>query len=209
MTAMAATVQTLSSCARAASAAELRYRIQRPIRPARAARIVALDDAAAAVLSRIADRPWANARFYLCEQTGDPEVLRTADASAEHSPEPRELPELPELPESAELPDSPRRTALREIGGPSFALADELSGTDVVVVVATDDTGREDAAAIGRVCAARAIMMAGVVLTRGEHPDLPEGAATDAVTALRPYARVLLPTADEGDLVELLTALRV
>ena len=33
--------------------------------------------------------------------------------------------------------------------------------------------------------------------------------STEAVAALRPHARVLLPTADESDLVELLTALRV
>jgi hypothetical protein len=193
---MTAPAQTLSSCARATSAAELRHRIDRPIRPARAARIIALDDAAAGVLSRIADRPWANARFYLCEPAENPEVLRAADASAG---------QLPELPESA------RHAALREIGGPSFALAAELSGTDVVVVVATDDTGREYAAAVGRVCAARAIMTAGVVLGAGPRPDSPENTAeaADAVAALRPYARVLLPTADEGDLVELLTALRV
>lgn len=172
---MTASAQTLSSCARAASAAELRYRIQRPIRPARAARIIALDDAAAGVLSRIADRPWANARFYLCEPAGPP-----------------------------------RHTALREIGGPSFALTDELSGTDVVVVVATDDSGREYAAAVGRVCAARAIMTAGVVLSAGaDSGKAPADDAADAVAALRPYARVLLPTADEGDLVELLAALRV
>jgi hypothetical protein len=178
VTVAADSAQTLSGCARATSAAELRHRIQRPIRPARAARIIALDDAAAAVLSRIADRPWANARFYLCEPAGEP---------AEPS----------------------RRTALREIGGPSFALAGELSGTDVVVVVATDDTGREHAAAVGRVCAARAIMTAGVLLSAGADPGVPPAGAADAVAALRPYARVLLPSADEGDLVELLAALRV
>ena len=33
--------------------------------------------------------------------------------------------------------------------------------------------------------------------------------AEDAMAALRPYARVLLLSADESDVVELLTALRV
>jgi hypothetical protein len=184
---MASPAQTLSNCARATSAAESRFRIQRPIAPARAARVIALDDAAAGVLSRIADRPWANARFYLCEAAEDPAVLSAARAAAE---------DLPGLPEAQ------RDTALREIGGPAFPLAGELTGTDVVVVVATGSAGRHHAAAIGRICAARSIMTAGVVLAAPGGPD-------DAVAALRPYARVLLPTADEGDLVELLAALRV
>lgn len=164
-----AAVRTLQGCARAASAAESRFRIQRPIAPARAARVIALDDAAAGVLSRLADRPWAHARFYLCEH-----------------------------PAKAPL-------ALREIGGPSFALADELAGTDVVVVVAAGPVHADEAAAIGRICAARAITTAGVVLASGDRAE----ERTDTVAALRPYARVLLPTADEGDLAELLTALRV
>ena len=176
---VASPAQTLGDCARAASAAESRFRIQRPIASARSARIIALDDAAAGVLSRIADRPWANARFYLCEAAEDPAALRAAGP-----------------------PGARRDTALREIGGPAFPLADELTGTDVVVVVATGSAGREYAAAIGRICAARSIMTAGVVLAAPGCPD-------DAVAALRPYARVLLPTADEGDLVELLAALRV
>jgi hypothetical protein len=187
---MVSPAQTLSDCARATSAAESRFRIRRPIAPARCARIIALDDAAAGVLSRIADRPWASARFYLCEAAEDPAVLSAARAAA------ADLPGLPDLPEAQ------RDTALREIGGPAFPLSGELTGTDVVVVVATGSAGRHHAAAIGRICAARSIMTAGVVLAAPGGPD-------DAVAALRPYARVLLPTADEGDLVELLAALRV
>jgi hypothetical protein len=45
-------------------------------------------------------------------------------------------------------------------------------------------------------------MTAGLVLGDGSQTH-------GAVAALRPHARVLLPTADESDLVELLTALRV
>src|SRR4051794_31337244 len=69
----------LSSCARAATAAESRYRIDRPIAPARAARVVALDDAAADVVSRTSALEWANARFYVCASTGDGVLLRGID----------------------------------------------------------------------------------------------------------------------------------
>jgi hypothetical protein len=66
----------LSSCARAASAAEARYRIDRPIAPSRAGRIVALDEGAAEVVARTAQLEWANARFYVCEPgTDDDSVL--------------------------------------------------------------------------------------------------------------------------------------
>ncbi|MGW1208926.1 3-methyl-2-oxobutanoate hydroxymethyltransferase [Streptomyces sp. NPDC002499] len=156
-----ATLQ-LSESARAASASESRYRIDAPIVPARAARVVSLDARAAAVGRHLAARPWAHARFY------------TLDAG--------------------EL--------LHELDGPVAPLEEVLTGTDVVVVLATEDGGRAAAAAIGRICGRRGITTAGVVLGDGFEAD-------DAVAALRPYARVLLLSADEGDVVELLTALRV
>ncbi|GAB1818327.1 hypothetical protein [Herbidospora sp. RD11066] len=54
----------LSSCARAATAAEARFRIDAPLVPARATRVVALDPAAAEVVRRASDFPWHTARFY-------------------------------------------------------------------------------------------------------------------------------------------------
>ncbi|MFB9831399.1 hypothetical protein [Actinoallomurus acaciae] len=159
-----------SESARAASAREARYRITAPIRPARNARVIALDPRAATVARRIAEGPWAAAGFYTCEVTSgtgeDGVLLRGLD------------------------------------GTTSTTLADALTGTDVVVVIATDDSGRAQAAAIGKSCGARAVMTAGLVLGDGFE-------AEDAVAALRPYARVLLLSADESDVFELLTALRV
>jgi hypothetical protein len=55
--------ESISSCARAATAEEARYRITRPIN-GRAARVVALDDAAADVVRRVAEMPWGASRFY-------------------------------------------------------------------------------------------------------------------------------------------------
>jgi hypothetical protein len=59
----------LNSCARAATAQEARYRIDRPIRPARATRVVALDAAAAPVVRQVAEQPWADARFFTTTTT--------------------------------------------------------------------------------------------------------------------------------------------
>ncbi len=159
----------LSSCARAATAAEAAYRIDAPIAPARAARVVALDDGAAGVARRAAQLSWASARFFVCEGVTD----------------------------ASELVGG---LLLRGIDGSPAILGSELDRADVVVMIATEDGGAACASAIGRACAERGIMTAGLVLG-----DTFESAA---VAALRPHARVLLPSADESDVTELLTALR-
>ena len=162
----------LSSCAKAASAGEARYRIDRPIAPSRAGRVVALDAGAADVLARTAQLEWANARFYVCEgagSDGDTVLLRTID------------------------------------GAPA-TLADELASASVVVMVATRDSGADCAYALGKACWERGVQTAGLVLGDGASAGT---AASAAVAALRPHARVLLPTADESDVVDLLSALRV
>jgi hypothetical protein len=51
-----------NSCARAATAEEARFRIDRPI-GGRSALIVAVDDDAAGVVDRVAEKPWRGARF--------------------------------------------------------------------------------------------------------------------------------------------------
>ena len=161
---MTATPILASSCARAATAAESRYRVDAPIAPSRGARVIALDAGAAAVAARVAGQEWATARFLLCEGDAD-------------------------------------RVQLRGIGGSPADLDEQLARADVVVMIASEDAGAACAYAIGRACWERSIMTAGIVLGDGYE-------AEHAVAALRPHARVLLPSADETDVVELLTALR-
>jgi hypothetical protein len=156
----------MSECARAASAAESRFRIDRPIAPARAPRIIALDEGAAGVARRVAaQHGWANARFFVCEGGSTGGLL------------------------------------LRDIDGRPTLLDDALARADAVFLVATEDSGARFARTIGRACFERGVMTAGFVLGDGYEAD-------DAVAALRPHTRVLLPTADESDVVEVLTALR-
>ena len=54
---------SISSCARAATAEEARYRIDRPI-GGRSARVIALDSSAAEVVQRVAELPWGASRFF-------------------------------------------------------------------------------------------------------------------------------------------------
>jgi hypothetical protein len=69
-----------SSCARAATAEEARYRIDRPI-GGRSARIVALDAAAAEVVNRVAELPWGASRFYPDASAFDDRELDDADVA--------------------------------------------------------------------------------------------------------------------------------
>ncbi len=160
----------LSSCARAATAEEARFRIDRPIAPSRAGRVIALDDGAAEVLARTAQLEWAHARFYVCDSADGESVL------------------------------------LRTIDGVPATLADELASASVVVMIATGDAGADCAYALGKACWERGIQTAGLILGDGTSSGT---AASAAVAALRPHARVLLPSADETDVVDLLSALRV
>ncbi|MCL3817661.1 hypothetical protein [Aeromicrobium wangtongii] len=159
----------LSSCAKAATAAESKFRIDAPVE-SRRGRIIALDSAAAEVARSVAEHEWVSARFFACE------VVSPGIEGGE--------------------------VLLRHLDGTPAVLADELDGTHVVVMIATEDSGSDSAYAVGRACWERSIMTAGVVVGGDRDADL-------AVAALRPHARVLLPTADESDVVDLLTALRV
>jgi hypothetical protein len=162
----------LNSCARAATAAEARFRIDRPI-AGRSARVIALDTGAAAVVRRVSEQPWRGARF-LTSEDGAP-VAGGNGAAAD--------------------------IALRVMDGSESLLSDELADADVAIVIATSDDGAEAASTIALACDRSGIMTAGLIL--GD--PLQVGAA---VSALRPYAPVLLVSDDESDLSELLTALR-
>jgi hypothetical protein len=77
-------------------------------------------------------------------------------------------------------------------------LDDDLHGADFVMMIATANGGASAASAIGRACVTRGITTAGIVLGSGP-------ATGEAVTALRPHARVLLVTEDRRDVIEILS----
>ncbi|HET8614273.1 MAG TPA: hypothetical protein VFL94_02025 [Actinomycetales bacterium] len=128
----------LNACARAATAAEARFRIQVPIAPSRATRVVALDGGAVDIVTRVATMPWASARFLVS-------TVPQHDAD-----------------------ETVARVDLHTVEGTPTDLADELDGVDVAIMVATSDAGADSAAVIGAACTVRGIMTAGLVLGRGE-----------------------------------------
>ncbi len=96
----------------------------------------------------------------------------------------------------------PSDAIVRGQGGSEALLGDELDGADVVVMIATSASSAEAASIIGTACFARGIMTAGCVLVAPDTED------NGVVTALRPYASVLVVAADDDYVAEMLTALR-
>lgn len=128
----------LNSCARAATAAEARFRVQYPNSLTRASRIFALDAAAAEAMYAVTEEPWNGARFLtVCKG----EVLPDMTA-------------IDDLPLSAP-------------GGAKAILSKELEGADLVVLLASAAADTGAAEVIAREAHRRRIMVAGLALGSG------------------------------------------
>jgi hypothetical protein len=106
--------------------------------------------------------------------------------------------------DSASVPDSGPRPDVADImvtavDNTRVRLSEELDGADFLMMVATANDGAGAASAIGVACSLRGIMTAAVVLGVGHTVDA-------AVSALRPYARVLLVSRDPQDVAEVMSA---
>lgn len=181
----------LSSCARAATAAEARYRISAPEFTCRSCRVIALDRQSAAVVGVVAARPWGGGRFLVFESAlPDDALLRRAGPGGDGMAGPADV-------------TGPGCTAL---------LSEELDGADTVAMVASARGDEAEASAvaaslIGDAAAARGIMSVGLVIPGQEAAGPPSPDAI--VAALRPNAMVLVVLRTATDLAEVLTALRV
>ncbi len=129
----------LSSCARAATAAEARYRVQYPNSLTRTSRIFALDAEAAEAMYAVTEDPWDNAHFLTLSSHG----------KIDPGTEPDALP-------------------LSHPDGSAANLTQELEGADVVVLLATDGSSEGAAEVIARACYERKIMCAGLALGKGK-----------------------------------------
>lgn len=160
-----------SNSARATASGESRYRISYPLAPTRGARVIALDTGAEVIVRKVAGMSWTSAHFF------------TAEVASR----------------KMDFDGGPVEMNLRNLDGGIAPLKDELAEVDVVVMVATEDSGFESAATIAAACTVRGIMTAGII----------EGTtAMSTVSVLRQYARMLVISADENDLEALLTAIR-
>ncbi|GAB3055988.1 hypothetical protein GCM10027053_16370 [Intrasporangium mesophilum] len=68
-----------SSCSRATTAAEARYRIDYALAPSRATRVIALDAPSEALVRQVAAMPWHHTRFYSLGDDDGAGELQTVD----------------------------------------------------------------------------------------------------------------------------------
>jgi hypothetical protein len=132
----------LNSCARAATAAEARFRISYPEPAVRSSLVIALDQDASAFVRGLAARRWHGGRFL---------VFDHQLASGQRT--------------------GPDDAVLRDTGGAGALLSAELDEADVVVMIAASAASAGAASVIGDACARRGVMTAGLVLDGAAEPD--------------------------------------
>jgi len=164
----------LGSCACATTAEEARFRVQYPNSMTRASRIFALDQAAAEAMYAVTEDPWENAHFLTLART------------------------------SIAADTAPAKVPLSHPDGSAADLEKELTGADVVVLIATDESSEGAAEVISQQCYERKIMCAGLALGRGK----PIEKLDRVVNAMRRFARVLVVAQDDDYIPAMLTALR-
>lgn len=134
----------LHRCSQASTAAESRFRIDRPVLSTRSARIIAIDEGAAAFLADLVKEGWDPDRFLTyvaAEPVVDDEDGPSVDA------------------------------VLEDQAGQQRHLRTELSDADAVVMLASRGDAAEAASLIGDICLSHPVMTAGIVVAPGADVD--------------------------------------
>jgi hypothetical protein len=170
----------LSESARVTTAQEAGFRIDYPNSRPRKSRIIALNPAAVETLHALAS----------LQTGGDAHFLRYLETkSATDS--------LKMLPVDAVLED---------VKGNRVNLADEIADADVVVMMTTAGASAEAAEVIGNACFVRNKMTTGLVLNSA---DVSAIDLARTLTAMRPFAAMLVVSSGSEYVTEMLSALRI
>jgi hypothetical protein len=125
----------LSESARAASAAEARFRIDDPNSRPRAIKVIALDRPSEGIVERLAQSSWSNATFLTAFASAPPRGERFS-----------------------------MQGWLGDLAGHTKDLFDEIRSADHVVMIATAGEDAQAASIIGEACSERRVMTTALVL---------------------------------------------
>ena len=125
-----------SESARAASAAEARFRIDAPNSRPRAIKVIAIDRASEGVVKRLAQGPWNSATFLTTQPSAPPRGERFS-----------------------------MQGWLGDLAGHTKNLVGEINGADHVVMVATAGENAETASVIGEACSLKRVTTTALILT--------------------------------------------
>jgi hypothetical protein len=167
-----------SESARMASAAQAKFRIDRPNSQARAVKVIALDAPSERVVKELAQAPWQRASF----------LTATAFSGAPQRGKPFSM-----------------NGWLNDLAGRTKDLIDEVNSADLVVMVATAGENAAAAAIIGEACSIKHVMTTALILGGATSND---EVLSKMLGQLRPHAMMLVIASADEYIKDMLTALR-
>jgi len=168
----------VSESARVTTAAEARFRINAPNSQPRNVKIIALDRPSERVVKHLASREWNRATFLTA-------------SSFEAAPQ-------------ATQPFSVQGW-LKDLAGRTKSLVDELDSADLVVMIAASGENAPAASMVAEACSAKNIMTTALIVGSEGTPD---EALSKSLAQLRPHVMMLVISAADEYIEDMLTALR-
>jgi hypothetical protein len=164
--------------ARMSSAAEAKFRIDRPNSQPRAVKVIALDGRSEGIVKELAQSQWQRATF----------LTASAFSNAPH-------------------PGGPFSMGgwLNDLAGRTKDLVDEVNTADLVVMVATPGENVSAAAIIGEACNVKHVMTTALILGGASSSD---DMLSKMLAQLRPHVMMLVISSADEYIHDMLTALR-
>ncbi len=167
-----------SELARMSSAAEAKYRIDKPNSQPRAVKVIALDTPSERIVKDLAQSQWQRASF----------LTASAFSGAPRQGERFSM-----------------GGWLNDLAGRTKDLIAEVDSADLVVMVATVGENAAAAALIGEACNLKHVMTTALILGGASSSD---EALSKMLSALRPHAMMLVISGADEYIKDMLTALR-
>ena len=167
-----------SESARMSSAAEAKFRINRPNSQPRAVKVIALDAPSERVVKELAAGAWQRASF----------LTASAFSGAPRAGEPFSM-----------------GGWLNDLAGRTKDLVDEVNSADLVVMVATAGESAAAASIIGEACNVKHVMTTALILGGSTSSD---ETLSKMLVQLRPHAMMLVISSADEYIKDMLTALR-
>jgi hypothetical protein len=167
-----------SESARMSSAAEAKFRIDRPNSQPRAIKVIALDTQSERIVKDLAQSQWQQASFLTASAfSGAPRQGERFSVGG----------------------------WLNDLAGRTKDLVDEVNSADLVVMVATAGENATAAAIIGEACAVKHVMTTALILGGGASSD---ETISKMLAQLRPHVMMLVISSADEYIKDMLTALR-
>ena len=167
-----------SESARMSSAAEAKFRINKPNSKPRAVKVIALDTPSESVVKRLAQSHWNSASF----------LTASAFSGAPRKDERFSM-----------------QGWLIDLAGRTKDLIAEVDSADLVVMVASAGENAAAAAIIGEACSVKRVMTTALILSGASSSD---EALSKMLAQLRPHVMMLVISSADEYIEDMLTALR-